>query len=86
MPEQRTVIGSPVGLHARPAGLLTKAVAASGIPVSIGRDGDKLVDARSILSVMSLAVKAGEQVVLSSSDASAQPLLDELAELLATAD
>jgi phosphocarrier protein HPr len=86
MPEQMTIIGSPVGLHARPAGLLTKAVSASGIPVWIGRADGKLVDARSILSVMSLAVKTGEQLVLSSADPNAQPLLNELAEMLATAD
>jgi phosphocarrier protein len=86
MSERTVVIADPAGLHARPAGLLTRAVAASGIEVSIRRQGGEPADARSILSVMSLNVKSGEEVILTAAagptSAEADRLLDELATML----
>jgi len=77
-------VASAVGLHARPAALFAQAAAASGMPVKVGRPGRKMVDARSVLMVMSLGVKCGEQVELTvdadGDDAGA--VLDRLAELL----
>ena len=62
---QRTVtIASSVGLHARPAALFVEAVNETGLDVEIGRPGDDAVDASSILGVMALGAKHGEEVVL----------------------
>ena len=62
----RTVeIASAVGLHARPAALFVQAATATGLPVTIAREGDEPVDARSILGVMALGAKHGESVTLS---------------------
>ena len=62
---QRTVtIASSVGLHARPAALFVEAVNETGLDVEIGRPGDDVVDASSILGVMALGAKHGEEVVL----------------------
>ncbi len=62
MPSQVVVIGSKVGLHARPASLLIKAAAAAGVPVTIGRVGENAVNAASMLSVLALGGKCGESV------------------------
>lgn len=75
------------GLHARPAALFTQAAAACGQRVTIGRDDQAAVDAASILMVMSLGLKHGEEVVLTvDADGAedADSALDELAALLAT--
>jgi len=80
---ERTVsIASSVGLHARPAALFVQAVAATGLPVQIGRVGQKPVDARSILGVMALGAKFGEEVLLTADGDGADSALDELVALL----
>lgn len=80
----RTVsIGSSVGLHARPATLFVQAATATGLPVTIAKGGGAPVDARSILGVMSLGAKHGEEVTLTAEGEGAEAALDELVELLA---
>jgi phosphocarrier protein HPr len=83
MPSTRVVIGSPVGLHARPARLLVEAAGRQPVPVKIGRSEDTLVNAASILAVMSLGVRGGETVVLVAEGADADTALTEIAALLA---
>jgi phosphocarrier protein len=86
VPERRLTITSSAGLHARPAGLLTQAVTASGMDITLGRDGGTPVNARSILALMSLGIQGGEEIVLSSTAADSDAVLDSLVEILATAD
>lgn len=82
-PSQRTVtIASSVGLHARPAALFVQAATATGLPVQISKVGDEPVDARSILGVMALGAKFGEEVVLTADGEGAEAALDGLVELL----
>jgi phosphocarrier protein HPr len=84
MPERHVVIASGVGLHARPAALFTQAAARQTVPVTIGKpDGDP-VDARSILMVMALDARNGQEVVLRAEGDGADAALDELVALLAT--
>ncbi|MBW3086142.1 Phosphocarrier protein HPr [Austwickia sp. TVS 96-490-7B] len=79
----RTVtIASSVGLHARPAALFVQAATATGLPVTIAKTGGTPVDARSILGVMALGAKHGEQVVLTADGADADAKLDSLVALL----
>ncbi|NJE67402.1 HPr family phosphocarrier protein [Brevibacterium sp. LS14] len=81
----RTVtIASTVGLHARPASLFVEAVSGSGVDVEISRPGEDAVDAGSILGVMALGAKHGEEVVLSAEGEGAEAVLDRLVDLLAT--
>ena len=62
---QRTVsIASSVGLHARPAALFVQAASDTGLDIEIGRPGEDLVDATSILGVMALGAKHGEDCLL----------------------
>ncbi|MBJ7472030.1 MAG: HPr family phosphocarrier protein [Solirubrobacteraceae bacterium] len=84
MPERLVTVGSSVGLHARPATLFVQAAAKQPVKVTIGRPGDEPVDARSILGVLGLGVKGGEEVVLSGEGDGADTALDELAALVAT--
>ncbi|HEX7536632.1 MAG TPA: HPr family phosphocarrier protein [Dermatophilaceae bacterium] len=81
---QRTVtIASSVGLHARPAALFVQAATATGLPVQIDRvGGDDPVDALSILGVMALGAKCGEEVVLTADGDGADAALDGLVALL----
>ncbi len=82
-PSQRTVtIASSVGLHARPAALFVQAATATGLPVQINKVGDDPVDARSILGVMALGAKFGEEVVLTADGDGADAALEGLVELL----
>lgn len=84
MPEIRVKIASPVGLHARPASLFVKAAAKHNGAVTIGRPGTTPVDARSMLSVLSLAIGHGEEVVLRTEGENAEAALAELSQLLTT--
>jgi phosphocarrier protein len=81
---QRTVtIGSSVGLHARPASLFVQAATKQAVPVKIGRPDADPIDARSILGVLGLGVKGGEDVILSAEGDGAEAALEELVALLA---
>jgi phosphocarrier protein len=83
MSERRVVVGSTVGLHARPAALFTQAAAKAGVPVTIAKAGGNPVDARSILLVLTLGVGHGDEVVLQAEGEGADAALDQLADLLA---
>jgi phosphocarrier protein HPr len=82
--EQRTVtVGSASGLHARPAALFVKAAAAAPARVKIRVGDGRAVDARSMLSVLSLGAKQGTVVTLEADGDHAGRAVDELAALLA---
>jgi phosphocarrier protein HPr len=84
MPERHTLVGSKVGLHARPAALFVEAVSRQAVKVTIGKPGAKPVPANSILSVLALDARGGEEVVLSAEGEGSDAALDELAALLAS--
>ena len=68
MQEFRTTVASPVGLHARPASLFSRCAKDSGCIVRLARvsEGDlsDFVDGSSILRVMTLGVKYGDEIVV----------------------
>ncbi|WP_431879746.1 HPr family phosphocarrier protein [Amycolatopsis sacchari] len=82
MLERRVIVGSSVGLHARPAALFVKAAAAQPVPVTIGVGDGAPVDARSLLSVMGLGAKGGDEVVLRAEGPEAEAVLSELASVI----
>lgn len=57
-------VNDPMGLHARPAGLLVKEAAKCSGKVTI-RKGEKSGDAKRIFNVMGLSIKANEEVEIS---------------------
>jgi len=83
MPERRVVVGSKVGLHARPAAMFVQAAAKQPVKVTIAKAGGDPVDARSILSVLALDARGGDEVVLAADGDGADHALDELAALVA---
>ena len=82
MSERLVRVGSKVGLHARPASLFAKAVARSGVPMQIAKDGQPPVNAGSLLSLLTLGAGYGEEVTLSAEGEGADEALDELAAML----
>ncbi|MFC8386721.1 HPr family phosphocarrier protein [Nocardia sp. NPDC057272] len=82
MSTRTVIVGSEVGLHARPAAKLTQAVQAAGVPVRISLGGGEPVDAASVLAVMTLGAGHGAEVTLHAEGADA--VLDQLAELIAS--
>ncbi|MFE3442834.1 HPr family phosphocarrier protein [Nocardia sp. NPDC059180] len=84
MAERSVVVGSKVGLHARPAAEFTHAAGAAGIPVTIAVGAGDPVDAASMLAVMTLGVEYGTEVTLRAEGDGADRLLDGLVDLLAS--
>ena len=82
MATREVAIGSSVGLHARPASIFVQAATATGVAVTIAKAGGNPVDARSILGVMALGAKNGEDVTLSADGDGADAALDSLVALL----
>lgn len=61
MKEIRYVVTDEIGLHARPAGLLVKTVTGFDSNITI-KKGTMESNAKSIIGVMALGVKNGEEV------------------------
>lgn len=57
------IIKDEMGIHARPAGLLVKLVKSQDSKDTITK-GEKTVDASKIFAVMGLAVKCGEEIII----------------------
>jgi phosphocarrier protein HPr len=83
MAQRTVVIASKVGLHARPAAIFTKAAAKAPVSVTIRKGAGDPVPAGSILSVLTLNVACGDEVVIEADGPEADAVLDQLAELLA---
>ena len=65
MKEIKYTVTDPLGIHARPAGLLVKEAAKYASKVSISVSGGAAVDAKRIMGVMRLAVKQGMEITMS---------------------
>ena len=58
-------ISDPVGIHARPAGILVKEIKNhDGVTVTVTR-GDQSVDARKLMALMAMGVRQGDVVTVS---------------------
>ena len=56
-------ITDPVGIHARPAGILVKQIKAFASTVTIGK-GEKSVDARKLMALMGMGIKQGDTITV----------------------
>ncbi|MDD3219806.1 MAG: HPr family phosphocarrier protein [Lachnospiraceae bacterium] len=63
MKEFNYKITDELGVHARPAGLFAKEAAAFPCKITIVKDG-KEADAKRIFGIMSLGIKAGQEITL----------------------
>ena len=66
MKEFKYIITDPVGIHARPAGLLAKEASKFSSKISIEANG-KSADATRLMAVMGLGVKSGTEVLVTAS-------------------
>jgi len=76
------LLTNEIGLHARPAALLARAVADLDATVTIAF-GDKQADARSVLAVMALGARGGDTVQLSAAGPAAADALRRIRDLAA---
>ena len=79
MPTRTVVVGSAVGLHARPAAIIAEAAEELGSEVTIGLPGDEGVDASSALMIMTLGAGNGATVEVAGDD---QAAVDKIAALV----
>lgn len=80
MPSTTVPVGSSVGLHARPAGLIAEAASALDAEVTLSVAGEEPVDAGSALFIMTLGALHGDEVTVTSDD---QAAVDAIAALVA---
>lgn len=64
MPSKTVVVGSSIGLHARPAAIIAEAVVKAGVPVTLAIDDGEPVDAGSALMIMTLGAANGAEVTI----------------------
>ena len=64
MRQFQDTITDPVGIHARPAGLLVKAAKALDSTVTVEKDG-KSAAATKLMALMGLGIKGGDTVTVS---------------------
>jgi phosphocarrier protein len=83
MAERRVTVGWAEGLHARPASIFVRATTAAGVPVTIAKPGGNPVNAASMLAVLGLGARGGEEIVLASDGEDSEAALDRLARLVA---
>lgn len=76
------VVGSRVGLHSRPAKLVAEEAAKQSVIVKISMNGGDPVDARSLLSILALGAKKGDQVTVEADGESAGTAVDTIASLV----
>ncbi len=72
--EIKVVIKDPVGLHARPASVMVKEATRFESEISISA-GEKSGNLKSIMSVMALGVKTGEEITISAEGSDAEEAL-----------
>jgi phosphocarrier protein HPr len=79
MPTKSVIVGSAVGLHARPAAVISEAAGELDAEVTLGVPGGDPVDASSALLIMTLGAGKGDTVEVTSDD---QGALDRIAALV----
>jgi phosphocarrier protein len=79
MPTKSVTVGSAVGLHARPAALISEAAGELDAEVTLAVPGGDPVDASSALLIMTLGAGKGDTVEVTSED---EVALDKVAALV----
>lgn len=81
MPSKTVTLTNPSGLHARPASVFAKAAAAHPCTVTIGK-GERTVNAKSVLSVLTLDCHQGDQLTIVTDGDDADTALTDLVALV----
>ena len=80
MPTKTVTVGSAVGLHARPAGIISEAAGDLDAEVTLCVPGGEPVDAASALMIMTLGAGHGATVEVASDDEAALDVIAKLVE------
>ena len=80
MAKRVVIVGSKVGLHARPAALVAEAAGKYDDEVLLSVDGEDPVDASSSMMIMTLGAEHGAEVTVESDNEEA---VEEIANLVA---
>jgi phosphocarrier protein HPr len=81
VPEARVTLRNASGLHARPAKIFAKAAASSPAEVVVTKDGRE-VNAKSVLSVLTLDCHHGDEIVIRTEGDGADEALADLVHLV----
>jgi phosphotransferase system HPr (HPr) family protein len=81
VPSQTVTLANPSGLHARPAAVFAKAAASHPCTVTVAK-GEREVNAKSVLSVLTLDCHQGDELTISTSGEGEQEALDQLVALV----
>jgi phosphocarrier protein HPr len=81
MPSRTVTLPNPTGLHARPAKVFAQAAAASGLEVRVAK-GEASVNARSVLSVLTLDCHQGDVITIDVEGDGAESVLADLVALV----
>ncbi len=79
--ERKIVVKSTVGLHASLAAKIVQAASKYSVDINLHYQ-DKVIDVRSILGLMSLAIPHGENVIISANGDQALEAINEIASIL----
>ncbi|MGO1713526.1 HPr family phosphocarrier protein [Ancrocorticia populi] len=80
MATRMAIVGSAVGLHARPASLVANRAAEFDTDIFLSLDGEAAVDASSLMAVMALGAEKGAQVTVTSDSGEAVAAIADLIE------
>ena len=80
MHTKTVTVGSAIGLHARPAAIISDAVVKAGVPVMLSMNGGEPVDAGSALMIMTLGAGNGAHVTVASDDQDTVTAIADLVE------
>lgn len=81
--QREVIVGSRIGLHARPAALFVKAATEQPVKITVRKGDGAPVDARSILRVLALGARNGDTVTLEADGDGAAEALEAVAKVVA---
>lgn len=81
MTERTVRLTNPSGLHARPAAVFAKAAGAFDAQVTVRKD-DREVNAASVLSLLTLGCRQGDEITIRADGEGAQEAVDQLVALV----
>ncbi|HCG79176.1 MAG TPA: HPr family phosphocarrier protein [Oceanospirillales bacterium] len=81
MIQKNVLIINKLGLHARAAAKLVSTASAFSSQLKIGKDG-RMVDCKSIMSVMMLAASKGTELILTAEGSDEEAAVDAITDLI----
>ena len=71
-------ITNPIGIHARPAGLLVKAAKGLDSAVTIAREDGKSAAATKLMALMGMGVKCGDRITITAEGADEDAAIEQM--------